>query len=182
MNDKLQIVFEGFPPSDAVRQRVENEFEKLEQFFDRIHGCRVVIDESNKRQRHGNLFDVSVHLSMPDGRDIHINHNPLQDHAHEDVYVAIRDAFKAARRKLQDEARKMRGDVKQHDTGNSGEIASLVAEKDYGFIKADDGRDIYFDRGSVANAAFDDLRVGQRVTFIESHSGDGPQASHVKGV
>ncbi|TNE37104.1 MAG: HPF/RaiA family ribosome-associated protein [Alphaproteobacteria bacterium] len=182
MNNNLQIVFEGFPPSDAVRARVQQEAEKLDQFFERIHGCRVVICESNKRKTHGNLFDVTVHLSMPDGRDIHINHNPSLDHAHEDVYVAIRDAFRAARRKLQDEARKMRGNIKQHDAGETGEITSLVAEKEYGFIRASDGREIYFDHRTVTGATFGDLKVGQRVAFVASNGSAEPQASHVRPV
>jgi ribosome-associated translation inhibitor RaiA len=43
------------------------------------------------------------------------------DHAHEDVYVAIRDAFNAATRRLEDQARKMRGSVKTHATPPSAE-------------------------------------------------------------
>jgi ribosomal subunit interface protein len=174
------IIFEGIAPSDAIRARIEQEIEKLERFFGRITACRVIIAKPQRRHHHGDLYAISVHLTLPDGKDVHADRNPPDDHAHEDVYVAIRDVFKAARRKLQDEARKLRGDTKRHDGPPGAVVGALVAEENYGFLQTDDGREIYFHRNSVANDGFDRLSIGERVAYSEALGDKGPQATFVK--
>jgi len=180
MESEPHIAFEGIDPSDAINARVVSEIGKLERLFGRITACRVIISKPQKRHRRGDLYAVSVHLTLPDGKDLHADRNPPKDHAHEDVYVAIRDAFSAARRQLQDEVRILRGKVKHHESPLEAIIGALVAEEDYGFIETEDGREIYFHRNSVANDAFDTLAVGDRVTFSEALGDKGPQASFVK--
>lgn len=180
METEPHIIFEGIDPSDAISARVVSEIDKLERFFGRITTCRAVISKPQKRHRRGDLYAISVHLTLPDGRDVYADRNPPKDHAHEDVYVAIRDAFSAARRQLQDEARIMRGKVKQHEGPPEAIVGALVAEEDYGFIETEDGREIYFHRNSVADDGFDKLAVGDRITFSEARGDKGPQASFVK--
>lgn len=102
MQTAPQIVFEGMDSSEAVRERIEKEIGKLEQFYDRITACRVAVRAPGQHKRNGGLFEVRVYLVLPGGGEIAVGRNPQQDHAHEDVYVAIRDAFAAARRHLQD--------------------------------------------------------------------------------
>ncbi|PQA89388.1 HPF/RaiA family ribosome-associated protein [Hyphococcus luteus] len=180
METDPHITFEDMAPPDAVRARIEQEIQKLERFFGRITACRVAVGKPQKHHRHGDLFSVTVHLTLPGGKEIHADRNPPLDHAHEDIYVAIRDVFAAARRKLQDEARKLRGDVKHHDAPLEAVIATLVAEEDYGFLETEDGREVYFHRNSVANDGFDKLQTGARVAFAEESGDKGPQATFVK--
>jgi cold shock CspA family protein len=121
-----------------------------------------------------------VHLTLPDGRDVYADRNPKLNHAHEDVYVAIRDVFMAARRKLQDEARLLRGDVKHREGPPHAVVGTLLTEENYGFLETEDGREIYFHRNSVANGGFDRLSVGARVAFSEAEGEKGPQATFVR--
>ena len=100
-------------PSPAVAQMVASWCERLEQTCDRIERCEVVIELPHRRHRQGKTFHVRVELGLPD-RMIAVSRDPGHDHAHEDVYVALADAFRAARRQLQDYARIRRGDVKLH--------------------------------------------------------------------
>lgn len=175
----LQITFRNIDASGTVEHRVRERAGELERFFDRITACHVVI-ERPKRRRQGDLYRVRIDLTVP-GRQIVVKRSPTEHQAHEDVYVAVRDAFDAARRRLEDHARRMRGDVKAHDVPPHGRIASLIAEGDYGFIQASDGSEVYFHRNAVANGGFEKLRVGQEVRF-SAHPGDGamgPQASVV---
>ncbi len=180
MQVEPHIAFHGMGPSDAIRARVEKEIDKLEKFFGHITSCRVVVSKPQKRHHHGDLYAVNVHLVLPDGREVLANRNPAKDHAHEDTYVAIRDAFAAARRQLQDQARKIRGDVKRHAEPATGIVETLLAEKNYGFLRSHDGREIYFHRNSVLNDGFDKLRIGDPVTYSESDGDEGPQASMVR--
>ncbi|MEO1240438.1 MAG: HPF/RaiA family ribosome-associated protein [Pseudomonadota bacterium] len=182
MEVEPHIVFEGIEPSESIRTRIESEIEKLERFFGRITACRVSVSKPQQRHSHGDLYAAAVHLTLPNGLDIHADRNPPKDHAREDVYVAIRDVFSAARRQLQDEARKLRGDVKHHDDPPAAVVGTIVAEEDYGFLETEDGREIYFHRNSVVNRGFDKLSVGDHVIFTEAAGDKGPQASTVRPV
>lgn len=102
--------------SDAVEAEVRDRAAKLEQFFDRITSCRVVVELPHQHHRKGKLYQVRIDITVP-GREIAVTHEGPQNHAHEDVYVAIRDAFNAAGRRLEDYARQRRGKVKRHEPG-----------------------------------------------------------------
>lgn len=175
----LEITFEsGLTPSDALRRRIGKEAEKLEKFHDRIVSCRVAVKGRSHRRKHGDLFDVRLQISTPGGRDIVIDRNPPENHAHEDAYVAIRDAFNAARRKLQDLHRRQQGQTKAHEAPGEGRILRLNKEG-YGFIESADGREIYFHRNAVTNKSRAGLRKGARVRFLETETDGLVQASSV---
>lgn len=173
-----QVTFRGMPPSAAVEAKVENELRKLERCSDRITSCRVVIEQPERRHHKGNLFHVRIDLTLPGG-ELLVSREPTQHHAHEDVYVAIRDAFNAARRRVQNYVRRQRFDVKTHEERPAGKVIRLVEERDHGFIESADGHEVYFHRNSVLGDAFDALRVGSKVRFVEEEGENGPQASSV---
>jgi len=174
----LQIAFRDIPPSEALEADIRKKAAKLDQVFDRIMSCRVVVEAPHGHHHKGRLYHVSIDLTVP-GEELVINRSPGQDHAHENAYVAVRDAFNAARRKLQDFARKQRGDVKFHEVPSHGKITELVPMEDFGRIVTGDGRDIYFHRNSVIEADFDQLEIGDEVRYAEEVGEAGPQASSV---
>jgi ribosome-associated translation inhibitor RaiA len=102
MQVPLQVAFDGVQHSDAVEARIREEVEKLEQFNDRIVSARVVVTKPQRRHHKGDTFQVRITLVVPDVPEIAVSREPAESGAHEDVYVTIRDAFKAARRQLQD--------------------------------------------------------------------------------
>jgi cold shock CspA family protein len=141
--------------------------------------CRVVVERANSRHNTGDLYSTRIFIALPGGKEVAVTKAQGDKHAHEDVLVAIRDAFQAARRQLEDYARIMRGDVKTHDGPPEGRVARFLAERSAGFIETDDGREIYFHRNSVVEGDFDALEIGDRVRFHEGLGADGPQASTV---
>jgi len=174
----LEIVFHNTDRSAAVEDAVRERAAKLEQFADNLTSCRVTIEAPHKNHQQGNLFTVRVDLRFPGGEAI-ANRSPSANHAHENVYVALRDAFKAARRQLQDRQRIRRGDVKPHEAAPHGRIASIDRERGSGHIATSDGREIYFHRNSVRNGRFEHLQPGMEVRFSEEPGDKGPQASTV---
>ena len=113
MQEPLQITFRGVPHSDAVEQNVKEKAAKLEQYFDRIISCQVVIEAEHHHKHQGNLFHVRIDLKVPN-KDLVVSREHHKNHAHEDVYVSIRDGFNAAKRQLEDYSRIKRGDTKKH--------------------------------------------------------------------
>jgi len=108
MKVPLQIIVRDIPHSDALDARIREDVAKLEEFHPRITSCRVTVSELRKHHHQGRHFQVRIDVRVP-GKEIVAN----RDHD-EDVYVALRDAFKAARRQIEDVARLKRGDVKSH--------------------------------------------------------------------
>lgn len=176
----LQITFRHMEPSPALEARIRQRAEELDQFFDRIIACRVVVECANRRHQQGNLFEVHIDLTLP-GREIVVGRDSGANHAHEDAHVAVRDAFDSARRLLEDHARRSRGDAKSHAVPDHGRVARLLPDRDCGFITTATGDEIYFHRNSVAGGAFDRLEIGAEVRFVAqySESAKGPQASTV---
>ena len=178
MQVPLEIVFHNVDRSPAVEAAVRERVAKLEQFAENITSCRVTVEAPHKNHQQGNLFTVRVDLRFPGGEAV-ANRSPSENHAHEDVYVALRDAFKAARRQLQDRQRLLRGDVKPHAVPPHGKIASIDRERGSGRIATSDGREIYFHRNSLLNGRFEQLEPGMEVRFSEERGEKGPQASTV---
>lgn len=175
----LQITFRHVDPSPALEAKIRERAEKLDRFADQIMGCRVVIEAPHKHRHKGNLYRVRIDITVR-GEELVVSREPEQHQAHEDPYVAVRDAFDAARRLLEDHVRQRRGKTKAHEVPPHGLIAELQPGRDYGKISTPDGREVYFHRNSIVNGDFDELEVGAEVRFAEGQGDAGPQASTVK--
>jgi ribosome-associated translation inhibitor RaiA len=88
--------------SEAVEARIREKVEWLEKSYDRLIGCHVVVEQPHQHGRKGGLFHVTVEMRVPGGDPIVAGKAHHDQHGHEDVYVAIRDTFDAARRLLGD--------------------------------------------------------------------------------
>jgi ribosomal subunit interface protein len=180
MEIPVQVSFRHLDYSPFIASAVRKKVEKLERFYPRITSVRVMVELSQRRRQQGNLYHVRVDITVP-GKEIVVGRDPSKRQAHQDVYVAIRDAFDAARRRLEDHVRiRFRGKVRHHERPLHATVVKIFPGEDYGFLRAEDGREIYFHRNSVLNQEFDVLRVGDEVQFAESPGEKGPQASTVK--
>ena len=178
MKIPLQITFRHMDHSPVLESRIRDLAGRLEKFSPQIMHCHVVIEAPHQHQHQGQVFDVHVDLTVP-GREIAIRRAGPADPSHTDPYVALRDAFRAVRRKLQDYERERRQDIKTHAEMPHGRICELHPEQNCGRIETDDGRFVYFHRNSVLGHAFEKLTPGTEVRFSEEPGEVGPQASTV---
>jgi cold shock CspA family protein len=179
----VQIDFQGMDADEALRGAIAERLAVLEQRFGRITAGRVVVIAPTAHHQTGGVYEVHIHLSLPDGREVNVARTPQNDERHAKFEYAVNDAFKRARRRLQDHVRRLQGKVKVHEAGPSGVVARIDAEGGFGFIETSDGREVYFHRNSVLNDGFSRLDVGTRVTFAEEMGEKGPQATtvHISG-
>lgn len=173
MQVPLQITVRDMPHSDALETIIREKTEKLNAFCRQLVSCRVVVDMPHRRNQQGNQFNVRIDLSVP-GNAIVVT----RDH-HEDPYAAVRDAFEAAKRKLEEYARKLRRETKQHAQEHVGLVSKIHPEEGYGFIEGPDGTQHYFHRDNVISPAFEQLAKGDEVKFIDGLGNEGPQAKRV---
>jgi ribosome-associated translation inhibitor RaiA len=103
----VTVTFRDMPPSPSVDAFTRRWANRLERVDARIQHCDVVIDQPHRHHEHGRRFRVQVVITIP-GREIAVSQEPGEDGAHEDVRVAVRDSFRAARRQLEDHVRRTR--------------------------------------------------------------------------
>jgi cold shock CspA family protein len=182
-------------PSADIETMIRERAAKLDAYYDSIMACRVLVELPHRHHQDGKRFHVRIDLTVP-GDEIVVTHEPSLhpslkdidseevtkasdlDPVHKYVGVAVREAFDIARRRLQDFSRRQRGAVKVHESPLHGRVVRLGPEE--GWIATSDEREVYFNRNSVLDDAFDQLDVGTDVAFVEEEGEKGPQASTVR--
>ena len=108
-----QITYRDVQHSPALDRSIRASVRRLDRYHPAILGCRIAVESPHRRQRKGRRYRVRIDLTVP-GKELAVGQHAEMSPAHEDLSVALRDAFRAARRELQDHARTRRGDVKRH--------------------------------------------------------------------
>jgi ribosome-associated translation inhibitor RaiA len=177
----VEISYKEIGRTDALDKRIHEWVARLDRVFDRIMRCEVLVETPHRHHRQGRVYHVRVRLTVPGG-EIVASHDPGPDGAHEDAYVALRDAFTAARRQLEDYVRtRLRREVKIKQEPQHARVTFIDVEGEWGWIEPDDGRRLYFHRNSVLGG-IDALAVGDEVRFTEEQGNEGPQASTVEAI
>lgn len=192
----VQITFRNISATKEIEDDIRSRARKLETFYSPITSCRVLVEAPARHRQKGFPFHVRIDLTVPDG-EIVVKREPTLIPVERDVAderrrkqmetrperkhlkVAIREAFDATRRRLQDHARRKRADVKVHEPMPQGRVSKLFPLERYGYIQTTDGREIYFHENSVLNDHFKNLKIGSKVNFNEEAGEKGPQASTV---
>ena len=176
MEKPLSITTHHFDLPAAVEAVIRDRAAQLEHFFPALVSCAILVQGPGRHHRTGEPFNVQIDLRVPGAEPFLINR---QDD--EDLEVAVRDAFDAADRRLEDFARIQRGKTKRHAPPQTGRIVRLFADEGYGFIETreEPSRELYFHRNSLPKDDFEALKQGQAVRFHEEAGEKGPQASTV---
>lgn len=177
METPLHITAHDMVLPESVEAKIRKKAAKLERYYQRIISCQVTVG-APVRSAHAShsqpgRYHVSIDLTVP-GAELAVTRQE-----HENLHVAIRDAFQAARRQLQEYARRQRGEVKTPETPPHAIVRKLFPTEGYGFLETSDGRELYFHRHNVLAPGFAHLEVGTAVRFAEEQGEKGPQASTV---
>ena len=180
MQTPVEIEFQEMAASPAIQETITGQVEKLEQRYGRITACRIVVKGPGNRHQTGGLYDINIRMALPDGREVNIGRTPKADERHADLSFAVNDAFKRARRRLQDNARRIAGMIKSHEGQPIGTVVRLDPAGEFGFLRSSDGEEVYFHRNSILGAKISELEIGSRVLFSQEIGQKGPQATTVK--
>jgi ribosome-associated translation inhibitor RaiA len=112
MQTPAQIEFEGVETSPELQAAIDQHVAELENRFGRLTAARIVVKGPSDRHQTSGHYEVTIQLALPDGREVHVGRAPKADERYADLAFAVDNAFKRARRQLQDQARLMHGDVK----------------------------------------------------------------------
>lgn len=181
MDIPLEIAFHNVEKSESLERLIRERVERLHRRFNHINSCRVAFEAPHRSASdRPRGYHVRIDTRVP-GKELVISRDP----GHRDHFtpqMAVRDAFDAMERRLEQFSQEVRGDVKSHDGPLQGRVARTF--DDHGFISAADGREIYFHRNSVVDGRFDALVQGDPVelSVAVGESPIGPQATTVRPI
>jgi ribosomal subunit interface protein len=169
----VQVTIRDMTASPALETHIRKRVEKLNRFYNRISSCRVVIELPQKHKHQGKLYNVRIDITVP-GKELVATRKCDQD-----IYIAIRDAFNAIERQLEEHSRKRHGHVKTHNDVQHGHVARMVPSEGFGFIEGTDGTEYYFSTTNVSYPNFTQLCIGDAVVYLAEPLNDGWQAHRV---
>lgn len=176
MNLPLQITTRGLEPSPTLERIVQQQARGLERFDSQIIACRVIVERPHHHHRRGSHVHVRIDITVP-GHEIVVTREDHHDDRGMHAANAVREAFRIARRRLQDTLGRRR--ERPHPTPEEPALARVIERTDdHGFLLTPDGREIYFHHNAVLGS-WDALAIGDPVRFVEEDGVEGPQASTV---
>lgn len=178
MQNPIQITLRGMDASEGIEDAVVESVAELN--CRDILLCHVLIDAPRKYHRTVALYLVRVQLHLQ-GDGLVSARQRRYHHAHEDVFVAIRDAFDAVKLTLADYRWSLAEPHEPSAGTASAEVVGLFPRDGYGFAELQTGTHVYFHETSVVGAAFSSIQIGDRVGLVlaEDGRGDRPRASTV---
>ena len=162
-----EIAFRGVQPSEALKDRIHEGIQDLEEVYERLVSCRVMVEDTTPARHSGKLFRVRIEVGIPN-QSIVVDHRPQEGEGVRDAQAVVRGAFDVARRRLRDLKTKPRRDVEGTVAPVSGRVADLLTDDAgirYGFLEAGDGREIYFEEDALNGLSYDELEIGAEVRF-----------------
>jgi cold shock CspA family protein/ribosome-associated translation inhibitor RaiA len=173
------VSWHGIPASPAVEAIVRKRLSAVARLAPQAVGCRVTLSAEQGRHRSARGFETRIHLDMP-GPDIDVARAIRHGHAADDLVRSVNAAFGALEARLKESRRVLRGqEVKHHAPVLHGEIVELEAGLGYGFVRADDGREVYFQKDGLVAGTWDELELGGRLRFRELEGEKGAYAVDV---
>jgi cold shock CspA family protein/ribosome-associated translation inhibitor RaiA len=173
------IAWRHVDASPIVETLATKRYERLRRFGEGIESCDIVVEGMPKRKRTARGFRVRVTLHLP-GPDLTAQREVAQGSAQEDIELALNRAFSALEKQLKTKWKTAPGHGgKFHDPVLHGVVTLLEKELGWGTVRADDGREVYFQKDSLAHADWDKLSKGTRLRFREAMGDKGPYATGV---
>ncbi|MDW7772177.1 MAG: HPF/RaiA family ribosome-associated protein [Desulfobulbaceae bacterium] len=181
MRIPLEISFHGLSRSESLEKLIRKDAAKLEKVCDDLVSCRIGIKQDQKSRNTANPYRIRIEMRFPPNNNLVVTHKSGVKEAADDLPTAIKNAFKAAQRRLKQMVEKQQGDRKSHPQQEATALVTRIfTEEGYGFIRSIDGEDIYFHRNSVLHGDFDRLEPGTGVHYTAAVGEKGLQATAVQ--
>lgn len=180
MDSPANITFRHLEPTDAVRDDINGRIAELEKFHPHVTSCDVVVTGPSQKHETGQEHHVQVTVQVPGQKNIVVSDKLGRSAATADLNLLIHQVFETTDRQLREHARVMNGlDVKHHPDIMHGIIDRLFPAEGYGFIKAENGEEVYFEQDNLTKGEWDKLKVDMKLRF---RVGDGEKGLYAMNV
>lgn len=140
MQTPAQIEFEHVTASPKLQAAIDGHIAELEKRYGRATAGRIIVRGPGDRHKTGGQYQVSIRLCLPEGREVNVGRTPKQDERYADLTFAVDDAFKRARRQLQDQVHVMHGQTKLHEGLPVGTVVRIDPSGEFGFLRGPTAR------------------------------------------
>lgn len=176
----VQITYRDMDPTPGMEAAIRDKIDHLVRYHARIQRCHVVVESPHQSAaQNPKSFRVLFDITVP-GKSLAASKDPQDKPEHRDFYVALKDAYEAARKQLAVDRGKRRGDTKVHDVPPHGRVSKMFPGDDHGFVFMPDGTEVYFHKNAVIDEDWESIEVGDEVRLVVQDGTEGPQASTVK--
>jgi cold shock CspA family protein/ribosome-associated translation inhibitor RaiA len=187
MQVPLEIAFHNIESSKWAEEEIRARVADLEKLYERLISCRVRVDQRAENASGTIPPVVRIELGVAGRKELVVAHEPdrlMRKFQHPDLRNAIHEAFRAAERQLHDlkELREDRSKEALHDLENQslGQVAEMDPGGDFGFLLTNQGGLLYFHRNAMLTGAFEDLKRGDAVYYVQQSGDTGPTAAKVR--
>lgn len=161
------ITWRNVQRSEPVEAIIRKRIESIQRFCPNAVGLRITLDAPQKNRHAARGFDVRLHLEVP-GPDLDVARTVRHGHAADDIVRAVNTTFTALEKRIKETRRITAGqEVKHHPAILHGEIVEIEPELGYGFVRADNGQEVFFQRDGLVTGTWEDLSLGARLRFRE---------------
>lgn len=181
MEVPLQITYRDLDPTPGMEAAIHDKVDHLQRYHPRIQRCHVVVDAPHNSPHHAQHYRVMFNITIP-GKELAAAKENHDKPEHRDFYIALRDSYEAARRQLEAERAKAKGNTKVHEVPPHGRVSQLFPAQEHGFIFMPDGQEVYFHKNAVVEGKWEDIEVGDEVRVVVQEGIEGLQASTVKPI
>lgn len=184
MDTPLQVAFKDMETSAFLEGHIRERVAKLERFHPRIVSCRVVVEVPRRAPGSGkNPLALTIEIEIPGKKLVAKAEDEMRESKGGDRTAVFNRAFDAMQRQLEDNAQQKGRQARAREaTGETGVVARLFREQNYGFVEIVGEPQLYFSRAVVMDDFFDKLEVGAavRVTRASVEGPMGPQAASIQ--
>jgi cold shock CspA family protein len=175
-----EIAFRGMDGDVRLKQLIDHHIRRLNHVADGLMSCRVAIERRPRPIRSGAPYHVRVEVKMaPDGDLVVRKSGDAVRTEAIPATTVLKDAFQAMERRVREETERRRYHIKSHDVPRAF-VERVFPEEGYGFVRTEDGEEVYVHRNAVLHRGFDRLRPGTAVRIAAARGRKGPQASSVE--
>ncbi len=109
MLSTIQITFEGVQQSDLIEGYIRSEVENLRDVEAPVTSSTIVVTQPRAKHFSGDPYRLRVRITVEDGPDINVSHDPGAGRRHDAMQIAVRDTFRIVRRRLENTLRRRHG-------------------------------------------------------------------------
>ncbi len=171
----IDITYRQTKKTPAIAAHIKNQIYKLARHFGHIISCHVVLNNELAKANNGGLYHTSITVQVPHSSQMFAKSTP-----HSNLYTGIADAFTGIQRQLKQRMRHLHNHAANEKPSLHGVVSDIFPLDKFGFIEDQQGVEYYFNSEHVNNKKFQQLKIGQKILFIEEQTPQGLQAHKIK--
>jgi hypothetical protein len=125
----MDITLKNFKDDGKIEKLVREKMDKIEKVCPKVTSCHVFIEQMTNPKHNHHSYHVRIAIAFPPHHEVIITRDPAKGGVQEQFLTTIvKDAFIAARRRIQELSHRQKGHARGHKSIKSSLIESPEEE------------------------------------------------------